>query len=159
MVSEVDRGFDELYGDALLRVRRAAIARYGFEVGVEAAAEARAWAWAHRDDACQASNLGGLLFRVAQSHARPHNRWRSRQKPVALLPDLALPPRPDMTDLLTALGRLTTPQRVAVVLVHAHGESYEHVADVLGITTAAVTNHVHRGLKNLRAALGEDYES
>ncbi len=56
-------------------------------------------------------------------------------------------------DLADALARLRRPERVAVVLVHAHGWSYGEVADVLGVTVAAVTNHVHRGLQRLRAAL------
>lgn len=146
--------FDHLVSDHLVRVRRAAVARYGVEVGGEVAAEARAWAWANREEVLAADNPAGLLFRVAQSRARSHHRWSARRAPVELLPesdrqDLT----PEVVDLFAALSRLSDPQRIAVVLVHAHGERYDHVAEVLGVSTAAVTNHVHRGLKKLRSML------
>lgn len=146
--------FDELLADHLVRVRRAAVARYGAEVGGEVAAEARAWAWANREQVLGADNPAGLLFRVAQSRARSHHRWAARRAPVELLPagevaDLGA----EVADLARALARLSDAQRVAVVLVHAHGERYDDVAAVLGVSTAAVTNHVHRGLRKLRSML------
>jgi RNA polymerase sigma factor (sigma-70 family) len=146
--------FDQLVDDHLVRVRRAAVARFGAEVGGEVAAEARAWAWANRDQVLGADNPAGLLFRVAQSRARTHHRWAARRAPVELLPDHDLhEATPELVDLFRALSRLSDPQRIAVVLVHAHGERYDDVAAVLGVSTAAVTNHVHRGLKKLRSML------
>lgn len=58
------------------------------------------------------------------------------------------------TELFEALSRLKDAQRVAVVLVHCYAHSYREVADLLGIGEAAVTNHVHRGLRRLRSLLG-----
>jgi DNA-directed RNA polymerase specialized sigma24 family protein len=43
---------------------------------------------------------------------------------------------------------------VAVVLVHCFGYRYREVAELLGVSEAAVTNHVHRGLARLRSMLG-----
>lgn len=146
--------FEELLADHLVRVRRATVARYGLDIGTEVAADARAWAWAHQDKVLAADNPAGLLFRVAQSQARAHHRWASRRAPVELLPDQDLEAAdPAMVDLFQALSRLSDPQRIAVVLVHAHGERYDDVAALLGVSTAAVTNHVHRGLKKLRSML------
>ena len=155
--SEVERDFVDLVEPCLERVRRAAIARFGFEIGVEAAAETQVWAWANRAQLLEADNPAGLLFRVAQTRAEPHHRWSSRRAPAELVPESTMAAvRPELVDLLRALPRLREPERVAVVLVHAHGERYDDVAELLGVTTAAVTNHVHRGLKKLRTLMEEE---
>jgi len=146
--------FERLVADDLRRVRRAAVARYGFEVGTEAAADAQEWAWTHRDKVFVAHNRGGLLYRVMQSKARRHRRWSSRRAPVELLPEAVVDDwKPELVDLFHSLGRLSDEQRIAVVMVHAHGERYADVAGLLGVTEAAVTNHVHRGLVRLRKML------
>lgn len=148
---------ESILDDVLPRVRRAAVARFGHEVGVEVAADARAWAWAHQDQLLAADNPAGLLYRVAQSSARPHHRWLTRRAPAELLPDAGMADlRAELVDLFRALGRLTPAQRTAVVLVHAHGEPYAEVAALLGVSTAAVTNHVHRGLRRLRSIMEEE---
>lgn len=151
--------FDEVIGDHLVGVRRAAVARYGLDVGAEVTAEAMAWAWANRGEVLAADNPAGLLFRVAQSKARAHHRWSVRRAPVELLPDHDVnEANPALVDLFRALSKLSDPQRIAVVLVHAHGERYDEVAALLGVSTAAVTNHVHRGLKRLRSMLEETHD-
>ena len=43
---------------------------------------------------------------------------------------------------------------MAVLLVHAHGHTYEEAAAVLGVPVTTVRNHLHRGLARLRATLG-----
>lgn len=154
--AETATSFEELVADHLRRVRRALIARFGGEIGAEAAADATAWAWAHADEVMAARNPAGLLFRVGQSKARPHHRWADRKAPVELVPESFVPEeRPELVDLFRCLALLSEAQRTAVVLVHAHGERYDDVAAVLGISRAAVTNHVHRGLKKLRSMLEE----
>lgn len=152
--AEPTTSFDDVVDDRLVRVRRAAVARYGLEIGTEVAADARAWAWAHRDQVLAADNPAGLLFRVAQSRARSYHRWASRRAPIELLPEHDIgTAKAELLDVFRALSRLSDAQRVAVVLVHAHGERYDDVAALLGVSTAAVTNHVHRGLKKLRSML------
>jgi DNA-directed RNA polymerase specialized sigma24 family protein len=135
-------------------LRQALVARFGLDVGVEAHAEAVAWAWEHQDRLEGVTNRVGYLYRVAQSHARPHLRWRRRM--VLVEPaDAAVHPDLDV-DLLDALADLRHAQRIAVVLVHCHGWSYAEVAVLLQVEVTAVTNHVHRGLTKLRASLGDD---
>lgn len=148
-------------GDALaetmIRLRRVLVAQYGGEIGIEVAADAQAWAWANPDRVMGADNPGGLLYRVAQSRARAHHRWIDRRAPIEMVPEAAVAEaRPELVDLYRSLGGLNEKQRVAVVMVHAHGETYDAVADVLGVSTAAVTNHVHRGLKKLRSMMEDD---
>ena len=59
-------------------------------------------------------------------------------------------------DVLDALRRLKPDERAAVVLVKSHGYSYREAAEMLGVSEAAVTNHVHRGLIRLRTIMEVD---
>lgn len=131
---------------------RVLVAHYGTALGAEVTADAVAYAWEHWIVVGAMSNRVGYLYRVAQSAARRHRRWHRR---------LLLPPEPhsdvwcdDSPDLAVVLARLTPNQRVAVLLVHAHGWSYGEAALAMNVTVAAVTNHVHRGMKRLRRELG-----
>lgn len=137
------------------RLRRALVGHFGVEVGTDVCAEALAWAWEHLDQLRAAPNPAGLLFRVGQSAARRHRRWNRGR--VALHHDVAAAdiqaPGVD-ADLLRALGSLKPPQRTAVLMVHGYGFTYVEVAEVLGVSVPAVTNHVHRGLRRLRRELG-----
>lgn len=56
-------------------------------------------------------------------------------------------------DLQRALLKLQAPERVAGVLVHAHGLTYSEAAGVLDMPVTTVTNHLSRGRKRLRRIL------
>ncbi len=153
-----ERGTDHVITDHDLvvierAVRRALVARNGVELGCEAAAEAMAWAVEHRDRLDAIDQPVGYLYRVGQSSLRRQRRW-SRPAPVRF--DVASDdPVPFDRELFHALERLSHDQRVAVVMVHCYGYRYRDVAEVLGASEAAVTNHVHRGLTRLRTLLGD----
>lgn len=146
--------FERFAADDGVRLRRALVARFGVDVGNEVANDALAHAWEHWAEIAPMPNRVGYLYRVAQSASRRHWRWQRRV--VLSAPDVRTHLDRYDDGLLDALGALTHPQRVAVLLVHGHGYRYADVAEVLGISTAAVTNHVHRGLQALRRHLGED---
>ena len=57
--------------------------------------------------------------------------------------------------LAEALAQLPEAQRDAVVLRHFQGLSLADIAEQLECTTAAVTGHLQRGLKNLRKYLAD----
>jgi DNA-directed RNA polymerase specialized sigma24 family protein len=135
------------------RVRRALIACYGVEIGVEAASEAMRVAWEHWPAVAAMDNPAGFLYRAGQSSARPHLRWAQRHKLCAIEDAPREPDRAAVMDLLRGLAKLKPAQRTSVVMVRSYGFSYAEVASVLGISEAAVTNHVHRGLKRLRSIL------
>lgn len=137
-------------------LRRALVARYGVETGVEATDEALLLAWRDWARLAEMDNPVGYLYRAGQSAARPSMRWRSRTVPLDFPAEPADPQSPDNIDLFDALSRLNTNQRVAVVLVKSHGHTYAEAAQALGISEAAVGNHVRRGLRALRTQLGED---
>jgi RNA polymerase sigma factor (sigma-70 family) len=127
------------------------VARFGVETGSEAFADAMAYAWEHRNRLSEMKNPLGYLYKVGLSRARPHLRWR--QRTVLLENDRSQDVREHDIDLIDAFARLSAPQRVAVVMVHGYGATYAEVAEVLGVSVAAVTNHVHRGLRRLRGFL------
>jgi DNA-directed RNA polymerase specialized sigma24 family protein len=134
------------------RVRRALVAAYGIEVGSEAAADAAAYAWEHWEKVQTMENPAGHLYRVGQSAAR---KYRPR-RPIAM----PMPPPGDewadvLPDLPGALARLSGRQRAAVLLVHAHGETYTDAAATLGMSVSTLRNHLARGMKRLRALLEE----
>jgi RNA polymerase sigma factor (sigma-70 family) len=146
--------FDAFVRDEGLRLRRALIARYGLELGSEAAADALRYAWEHWDRLETMANPVGYLFRVGQTASRRQRRWRR---------DVSFPSRDASCvdssvdrELFDVLARLTQAQRESVLLVHAYGWSYEQVAEVLGIKVSAVRNHVHRGTAKLRRLLDDD---
>jgi RNA polymerase sigma factor (sigma-70 family) len=61
---------------------------------------------------------------------------------------------PDLPgDVFDALFRLRPDQRVAVLLVHGHQFSYRETAEVMDLSEDSVRNHVHRGMRKLRAEL------
>lgn len=132
-------------------VRRALVARYGTEVGADAAADAIAWGWEHGQSISSMTNPGGYLYRVGQTSARRAHRRVTRSafpvEPVWVdAPDLP-------GDVFDALHRLKADQRVAVLMVHGYGFSYRETADVLEVAESAVRNHVHRGMRRLRSEL------
>lgn len=147
------QGFDAFAMSVGERVRRALVAAYGVEIGTEAGADALVIAWERWAEVAEMDNPAGLVFRVGQSKARPHVRWARRNGSFPAMERTAPQGDAAVLDLLDALKALTREQRVAVLMVKSYGFSYRQVADVLSVSEAAVTNHVHRGLARLRSIL------
>jgi DNA-directed RNA polymerase specialized sigma24 family protein len=151
----IDRAaaFDTFARDRGPDLRRVLVARYGVDVGVEAAADALAYAWERWERVGAMENPTGYLVRVGQSAAR-----RYRRRPVAM-PD-RLPQVESSFDprLPRALGRLSPRQRSAVVMICVHDWTYPAAAAVLGVSESTLRNHVRRGLDSLRRELGESAE-
>jgi DNA-directed RNA polymerase specialized sigma24 family protein len=143
--------FEVFIADARIRLRRALVARYGVDLGVEACAEATAWAWANRDRLLAMANPVGYLYRVGQTAVRNETRFRRAPRFPAEVQhqDIALA-EPGLHE---AIARLTPDQRAAVLLVHAHGYRYAEAADLLDIPVSTLKNHLHRGSRRLRKLL------
>lgn len=147
-----NRDVETMITEVAATVRRLLVARNGLERGCDAAAEAVAWGWEHLDQLATIANPVGYLYRVGQSSLR--RGYRLDRLRVELLPDYAMTDAPRLDQgLFEALAGLTPDQRVAVVMVHMYGYSYRDVAEFIGVTDAAVTNYVHRGLARLRTLL------
>jgi RNA polymerase sigma-70 factor (ECF subfamily) len=145
-------GFDAFVQVHGLRLRRALVARYGVELGEEVHADAVGWAWEHWDRVAGMDNPVGYLYRVAQSRLRRHGRPTGR----VVFPAEDPPPPEPSPELGVALLRLPESHRVAVLLVHAHGWTYEEAASVLGVRVTTLRNWVHRGMRRLRTLLEVD---
>ncbi len=141
-----------------VQLRQALVARYGVDMGADATAAALEWAWKNRNDLEALENPVGFLYRVGQSSMRPQFAWLQRRAlrfPSERV-DRGAPDAHQAADLGDVLDRLPDLQRVCVLLVHAHSWPYGDVAVVLGISVAAVNNHVHRGTARLRLLLKEE---
>jgi len=149
-VSPANRDFDAFTRDAAPRLRRALVARYGVDVGVEATADAMAYAWERWNEVAAMANPAGYLWRVGQTSARRHRRWqRTPHLPLEVVAEGTT----TEPGLPAALQRLRPDERVAVVLVHGYAWSYAEVAALLGVPVTTIRNHVHRGMHRLRRAL------
>jgi DNA-directed RNA polymerase specialized sigma24 family protein len=129
------------------RLRRAFVGAYGPERGVEAVAEALAYAWEHWTRVRSLQNPAGYLYRVGQSKTRP----RLRPRPTRFVPsadDSWVEPA-----LPTALASLTSKQRLSVVLVEGYSWTVAEVADLTGTSVATVKRHLDRGMAKLRRKL------
>lgn len=132
------------------RLRRALVAHYGPVDGWAATADALSWAWEHWSDVRAMANPVGYLYRVGQTAARRH---QSRPLPVVAAPSVDADPADGDIDLIDALNGLSDQQRVAVLLVHAHGYSQRDAAEVLDIAVSTLRVHLERAVRHLRAAL------
>jgi hypothetical protein len=111
MADETVRGNDTSAFDSFVivtgsRVRRALIASYGVEIGVEAASEAMRVAWEHWPAVAAMDNPAGFLYRAGQSSTRPHVRWAQRNKLFAIEEAPKEPDRAAVMDLLRGLAKL-----------------------------------------------------
>ncbi len=125
--------------------------RWGIEVGSDLCAEVEEYAWSNRDRLAEMDNPLGYLYRVAQSKSRRYSRWLRRTSFPDTFPDIATED-PELHEVLHLLAVLSDDQRACVLLVHGFGWAYSDVADVLGMSRAAVNNHVHRGLTRIRSS-------
>jgi RNA polymerase sigma-70 factor (ECF subfamily) len=135
------------------RLRQVLVARFGWELGLEAWHDAVAYAWEHAADLDRMSNPVGYLYRVAQTSVRRQRRATRRFD----LPRVDEHRLPDVEPRLPhALAALSDRQRVAVMLVHAHGWPHHEAAEAMGISVSTLRNHLRRGLDRLRTELGVD---
>jgi DNA-directed RNA polymerase specialized sigma24 family protein len=147
-------GFEEFFSRSERPVRFALSARFGFEVGREATAEALVYAWEHWGRISAMKNPAGYVYRVGERIGR---RMSSRSDPVDFLRPGFDPPLVE-PNLAPALLELSSRQRTTVILVHGLGWTHQETADLLSLSTSSVQKHVERGVEKLRRALGVDVE-
>jgi DNA-directed RNA polymerase specialized sigma24 family protein len=138
--------FARFYRQTEPRLRRALMAAYGPDAGREAAADALAWAWEHRDRVAQMDHPLAYLYRVGQSSMRRPKIRVLHARFVWVEPWIE-------PELAGGLARLSQRQRVTVVLVHGYGWTLGEVSALLDIKVTTVQNHLERGLRRLRSHL------
>lgn len=146
--------FASFFEQAEPRLRTALSGAFGTEIGRDAAADALAWAWQHRERLDDLDNPIGYLYRVGRSRAL--RDVRRREVPRAgdddAVDEAREDPDPELT-LLALVAALPEHQRVAVWMVHGLGYRHADVAALLGCAAPTVATHVRRGLACLRRQL------
>jgi DNA-directed RNA polymerase specialized sigma24 family protein len=131
-------------------VRRALTAAFGTDVGMDATAEAFAYAWEHWDRVSGMENAPGYVYRVGFNHARtPSRRILVEQLEVQSRGMPWVEP-----GLPAALASLSEQQRVIVALVHSFEWSLSEVAALLEVSKGSVQSQLNRGLSKLRRKMG-----
>ena len=103
-------------------------------------------------------NCTAWLRRIATNAALDHLRRTRREVPLPEdPPDAPKVPAAERSELrrtiLSALNSLSPRLRVAVVLALVEEESYDRIAEALGISVSAVKVRVFRGVRILRKEL------
>jgi DNA-directed RNA polymerase specialized sigma24 family protein len=134
------------------RLRHALTARFGSQVGKEAAAEALAYGWEHWDRVYSMENPVGYLYTVGKDRGR-----RMTQSRRVVLPTVPVERAPWVEPGLSqAVADLPERQRIVVLLLHGYDWTQSEVAEVLDISTSTVQRHGERAMARLRRKLGVD---
>lgn len=117
----------------------------------------------HRYDPARAS-VRGWVITIARNLVVDHHRTARAHTPLegdgdegGALPDLAVLEGPDARTLALRehLGRLPAGTREMLALHFADGLRYREIADVVGLSEAAVKQRMARALRELRVRLAE----
>ena len=142
--------FTEFATEAGPRLKVALCAGFGEDLGVEATAEALAFAWENWDRIREKSNPAGYVFGVGRNTAR--KRLRRRHPILPAVPHGHVPwIEPGLP---AALASLPERQRLAVMLVHSFEWTLSEVAELMGVSKATVQTHIDRGMGKLRKKIG-----
>lgn len=132
------------------RLRHVLTARFGSDVGREAAAEALAYGWEHWERVCSMENPVGYLYTVG----RDRGRRMSHRRP-GLFPSVPAERAPWVEPGLSqAVEDLPQRQRTVVLLLHGYGWTQSEVAEMLDISKSSVQRHGERAMARLRRELG-----
>ena len=151
-------GFEEAFDELFPRAVRLAHRLLGDRAAAEdVAAEALARTYARWRKVGELPYRDGWVLRVTTNLAidrlrrRPPVVWPAAERAFEDAVDLRLA-------LNAALLTLAPRQRQAITLHYLGGLTDGEVAQVLGISLGSVKTHIHRGMKGLRARLGNGLE-
>jgi RNA polymerase sigma-70 factor (ECF subfamily) len=131
------------------RLKRALVAAFGRDAGLDAAADALAHGWEHWEKVREMDNPAGYLWGVGRNKARS----QPRSRPV--FPEVPAEREPWIEPGLPgAMGRLSESQRTAVLLIHGYQWTLAEVAELLGVSVPTVQKHAERGMAKLRRKMG-----
>lgn len=133
------------------RLKRALVAAFGRDVGLDAAADALAHGWERWDKVRKMENPGGYLWGVGRNMAR------SQRRPRPVFPEVPVDREPWVEPgLPSAIAGLSESQRTAVLLIHGFEWTHAEVAELLGISNSSVQRHAERGMAKLRRKMGSN---
>jgi RNA polymerase sigma-70 factor (ECF subfamily) len=91
-----------------------------------------------------------VAFRIASGELERRGSLRAE------LPDIAGPVETKAIEMVDLLGKLPTNQRVALILGYYADLPADEVAALMGVSTATVRVHQHRGRRHLMKLLEDD---
>lgn len=151
-VIEIRGGVEALYRSDGARLW-SAVRGYTGDRGVADDAVAEAFAQLiRRGD--EVRNPGAWVWTTAFRVAARETQQRRATVPDP--PDTAYDPAMSDQRVLSAIAQLSDRQRASVILHYYADRPIKEVAEILATTTAAVSVHLFRARKNLRALLGDD---
>lgn len=101
-----------------------------------------------------ASAFGAWLRRVAVNTWLMHVRAQSPEYPETSRPEPAdLPSTGEQLDLDRALARLSTEERLCIVLAYNEGMSHAEISESTSLPLGTVKSHIKRGAERLRTHL------
>jgi RNA polymerase sigma-70 factor (ECF subfamily) len=98
------------------------------------------------------------LYIDRQRRWKREERWKRQEQGIRSVRWRFESRNEEWSDVLDALSRLSSPQRMAVLLKHYYGYSYEEIGEILHIPAGTVKSRVAYGLSQLRKELREDHE-
>jgi RNA polymerase sigma-70 factor (ECF subfamily) len=154
----VERHHAELYRYALAMLHNASVAEDAVQEAFERAFVALG---RYPEERIRALALRAWLYRITLNAVRNLVRDRSRELPVAEMPDkrfrtvsdLGDDDREAWLDVLAALERLPDRQRVAVILRYIQDLPYLEIAHITGTPLNTVKTLTRRGVERLRILL------
>lgn len=134
------------------RLKLALCSAFGREVGLDATADALAYAWEHWERVRLLDHPAAYVWQVGRNRAR---RIRARKR--LLFESVQLTHAPWVEPgLPKALARLSERQRVTVMLVYGFEWTFAEVADLLGVSRSTAQKHTERAMDRLRRELGTE---
>lgn len=120
------------------------------EIASDATAEAFARALSAADSIRDpAAWVWRVAFRVATADLRDARRSAPELESSYVMDD-------PVTDVMLALAELSGRQRAVFVLFYLDDRSTKQIAELLGMSPATVSVHLHRARRRLRTILGDD---
>jgi RNA polymerase sigma-70 factor (ECF subfamily) len=150
--------FQHLYSRYRGAVRAVVLSQVGWQDADDLTQDVFLVAWQRLDQLREASRFGPWLLQCARNRCHDQHR-RKRPVIIAAAPDTAhasMPPRAEALEVLAAIQELSPSYRETLLMRLVEGMSGPEIAAQTGLTPRSVRVNLHRGLKKLREALGED---
>ncbi len=150
--------FEKLYARYRGAVRAVVLSSIGWEDADDLTQDVFLVVWQRLDQLRDVNRFGPWLLQCARNRCTDHHR---RPRPIALssaptTPQVSMPPRAEALEVMRAIQELPAAYRETLVMRLVEGMSGPEIAAKTGLTPRSVRVNLHRGLKKLRHALGDE---
>jgi RNA polymerase sigma-70 factor, ECF subfamily len=100
------------------------------------------------------------LYIDGMRRTQTERKWRKQQEqPLRLMQWQVGQAQEQWADILDAMTSISYEVRLAVLLKHYYGYSYEEIAEFLNVPTGTVKSRIFNGLRHIRKELNENEQS